>query len=73
MGAAIHSIVSIRFPNGYVVTPKQIIKFNLIMKRKCKQWLSTIPQISTKPTTTSYNKLINTIKTTTYVIGNPDP
>jgi len=23
--AAIHSIVSIRFPNGYVVTPKQII------------------------------------------------
>ena len=76
MGAAVHSIVSIRFPNDYVATPKQINKFNLIMKRKCKQWMSTIPHIhyvSTKRITTSQSKLMNTIKTTTYVIGNPDP
>ena len=40
------------------------------MKRKLKQWWSTILRISTKRTTTSYLKSLNTKKTPTYSIGN---
>jgi hypothetical protein len=39
-----------------------------IMKRKYKQWWSTIPSISTKRTITSHLNSLNT-----YDVGNPDP
>ena len=43
------------------------------MKRKFKQWWSTISPISTKQTTTSHLKPLNTKKIMTYGIGNPGP
>ena len=43
------------------------------MKRKSKQWWSTIPPISTKRTTTSHPKSLNMKKNMTYDIGNPGP
>jgi hypothetical protein len=43
----------------------------LFMERNYKHWWSTIPQISTKWTTTSHLKSLNTKKTTTYDVGNP--
>ena len=42
------------------------------MDRKFTQRCSIIPPIS-KQTTTSHFKPLNTKKTTTYHIGNPDP
>ena len=44
-----------------------------IMKRKCKQRWSTIPPISTKRTSTSQLKSLNTIKTMTNDVGNLGP
>ena len=44
-----------------------------IMKRKFKQWCSTIPPISTKWTSTHHLNSLNLKKTTTYDIGNPGP
>jgi len=41
-----------------------------IMKRNFKQWLSTVPPISTKRTT---NKQMKTKKPTTYGVRNADP
>jgi hypothetical protein len=40
----------------------------LIMKRMLKQWLTTISSLSIKPTIIFHIKLLNTNKTTTYVI-----
>jgi hypothetical protein len=44
------------------------------MKRKVKQWWSTIQQISTKPANTSHLNSLNTKKkTTTDDVGNTSP
>jgi len=45
-----------------------------VMKRKLKQWLSTIPPTSTKRTNTSHIYSLNAKKgTTTYEVGNLGP
>jgi len=57
------------FQMSEVVTLRYICS----MKRKLTQWWSTIPPISTKWTTTSHFKLLNTKMIMTYDIGNPVP
>jgi len=44
-----------------------------IMKRKFKQWCTTIPPNSTKRTIASHLKSLNIKKTTTYDVRNPGP
>ena len=50
------------------------VTFNFwTMKRKYKQWWSTIPPISTNRTISSHLKSPNITKTTTHGVRNPDP
>ena len=50
----------------------QLYRGIIVMKRKFKQWWSTIPQISTKRIITSHLKSLNIKKTMIYGIGKPD-
>ena len=43
------------------------------INRNYKQWLSTIPPVSTKRTITAHILPLNTKNTTTYDVSNPDP
>ena len=45
----------------------------IIMKRKFKQWLSSIPTIFTKRIMISHLNTLNINKNTTFGIGNPGP
>jgi hypothetical protein len=45
----------------------------IVLKRNHKQWLSTIPPVSTKRTITAHILPQNTKTTTTYDVSNPDP
>jgi hypothetical protein len=49
------------------------VSYATIMKRKFKQWWSSIPPISTKRTFTFHLNSLNTKKTMTYDVGNPCP
>jgi len=44
-----------------------------IMNKKCKQWWTTIPSISTKQTTNSYINSLNIKMGMEYDVGNPNP
>ena len=59
--------------NQLHVTDITYTQIEIIVKRKLKQWWSTIQQISTKWTIASYLKSLNIKKTTTYDVGNPGP